>query len=60
MDIEKIMNVLLLGRNRKDIRVMAAHLLRGLYIAEKKVGQKEVFWTVLDKINEIKTYGVNS
>lgn len=39
IDIDKVINVLLLGRNKKTIRVMSAHLIKNLCLGELKFGQ---------------------
>lgn len=39
---------------------MSAHLLKGLYVAEKAHSQDQVFRALLSKLPNLKTFGINT
>jgi hypothetical protein len=59
LDFGKLIDVMLLGRNQKSLRIVAAHILKGIYdtVPSKKAYVKE---SLMFKIPQLRTKGVNS
>ena len=53
-----MVEVLLLSKNKKQIRIASAHLLKGIYESSKN--QSRLFKFLIDQIPHVKKYGVNS
>ena len=59
LDYGKLIDVMLLGRNQKSLRIVAAHILKGIYdtVPSKQLFVKE---SLMSKIPQLRSKGVNS
>jgi hypothetical protein len=56
LDTTRLIDVMLLGRNKKGLRVASALLVKGIY----DVGRNHISKVLLHKLSSLSTFGVNS
>jgi hypothetical protein len=59
VDFDKLVDVMLLGRNQKSLRIVSAHILKGIYDMVPSV-QGLIKESLVSKIPYLRTKGVNS
>ena len=59
IDIRSLINVMLLGKNSKKIRIASAHLLKALFESNEGL-RTQIFQDMIRKLGSLKSYGVNT
>mmetsp|Transcript_44129 Transcript_44129/g.42817 ORF Transcript_44129/g.42817 Transcript_44129/m.42817 type:complete len:212 (-) Transcript_44129:2533-3168(-) len=60
VDVEKLVSISLLGKNKNHQRAMAAYLCKGLYRSEKSLRKAHLFNFMISKIPDLKNFGINT